>query len=45
MGSEVEAAVDALVPQRIAADRPFRQPRCLGRDITWRDWLALPRVP
>ncbi|MBG6066947.1 N-acetyltransferase [Micromonospora ureilytica] len=44
VGSEVEAAVDALVPLWIAADWPFRQPRCLGRDIAWQDWLALPRV-
>lgn len=44
VGSEAEAAVDALVPLWIAADWPFRQPRYLGRDIAWQDWLALPRV-
>jgi cation diffusion facilitator CzcD-associated flavoprotein CzcO len=27
-----------------AVDWPFRQPRHLGRDITWQDWLALPRA-
>ena len=42
VGGEVERALDALVPQWIAADWPFRQPRYLGRDITWQDWLALP---
>jgi hypothetical protein len=44
VGSEVERALDALVPQWIAADWPFHQPRHLGRDIAWRDWLALPRT-
>jgi hypothetical protein len=42
VGSETERALDALVPRWIAADWPFRQPRCLGRDIDWQDWLALP---
>jgi hypothetical protein len=44
VGGEVERALDELVPQWIAADWPFKQPRCLGRDITWQDWLALPRA-
>ncbi|MFJ9038570.1 N-acetyltransferase [Streptomyces sp. NPDC102406] len=39
-----ERALDALVPQWIAGDWPFRQPRYLGRDISWQDWLALPPV-
>ena len=42
VGGETERALDVLVPQWIAADWPFRQPRYLGRDITWQDWLALP---
>jgi hypothetical protein len=42
VGGEAERALDVLVPQWIAADWPFRQPRYLGRDITWQDWLALP---
>ncbi|MEU6262933.1 N-acetyltransferase [Saccharopolyspora shandongensis] len=44
VGGDVESAFDALVPQWIAADWPFQQPRYLGRDITWQDWLALPRA-
>ena len=36
------ACARPLVPQWIAADWPFRQPRYLGRDISWPDWLALP---
>jgi hypothetical protein len=42
VGGEAERALDVLVPQWIAASWPFRQPRYLGRDITWQDWLALP---
>jgi hypothetical protein len=44
VGSEAERALDELVPRWIAADWPFRQARFLGRDITWQDWLALPRA-
>jgi hypothetical protein len=43
VGGDVERAFDALVPQWIAADWPFRRPRYLGRDIGWQEWLALPR--
>ena len=42
VGSETERAFDLLVPQWIVADWPFSQPRYLGRDISWQDWLALP---
>lgn len=45
VGSKVEQALDALVPQWIAADWPFEQPRFLGREISWSDWLALPEHP
>ncbi|MFE9663004.1 N-acetyltransferase [Streptomyces sp. NPDC005955] len=45
VGSGAERALDALVPQWIDADWPFRQPRYPGRDLSWQDWLALPRVP
>jgi len=45
VGSDAVRALDALVPRWIAADWPFRQPRYLGRDITWQDWLACPRPP
>lgn len=43
--SKVEQALDELVPQWIAADWPFVQPRFLGREISWSDWLALPKHP
>ncbi|MGW2343845.1 GNAT family N-acetyltransferase [Streptomyces sp. NPDC001661] len=45
VGGADEQALDALVPQWIAADWPFRQPRLIGRDITWQEWLKLPEVP
>lgn len=45
MGGKVEQALDALVPLWIAADWPFEQPRFLGREISWSDWLALPQHP
>ena len=41
-GTSLERALDTLVPQWIAADWPFTQPRCIGRDLSWADWLALP---
>lgn len=42
VGTELEAALDALVPRWIAADWPFTGPRYVGRDLSWDDWLALP---
>jgi hypothetical protein len=41
-GTGLERALDALVPQWIAAAWPFTQPRYIGRDLSWADWLALP---
>ncbi|MFG1920155.1 hypothetical protein [Micromonospora sp. NPDC048898] len=43
VGGEAERALDTLVLRWIADDWPFQQPRYLGRDITWPEWLALPR--
>ncbi len=43
-GTGLERAVDALVPQWIAAAWPFTQPRYVGRDVSWADWLALPDI-
>jgi hypothetical protein len=39
---ELQHVLDSLVPQWIADDWPFDQPRYLGRDLSWPDWLALP---
>ncbi|MFZ3557274.1 MULTISPECIES: N-acetyltransferase [unclassified Streptomyces] len=44
-GGAEEQALDAFVPEWIAADWPFRQPRLIGRDISWQEWLKLPEVP
>lgn len=44
VGSEVEAALDELVPRWIAEDWPLEQPRYVGRDLSFEEWVALPRV-
>jgi hypothetical protein len=43
-GTGLERALDALVPQWIAATWPFTNPRYVGRDLSWDDWLALPAI-
>ena len=42
--TDLERALDALVPRWIAAAWPFTQPRYIGRGISWADWLALPGI-
>lgn len=42
VGTLLEAAFDAFVPQWIATEWPLRRPRYVGRDLTWQEWLALP---
>ena len=44
VGTDVEAALDALVPAWLKDDWPLATPRLVGRDISWTDWLALPDV-
>ena len=44
VGSPVEAALDAFLPDWIAGVWPFRQPAYVGRRISWTDYLARPRV-
>ena len=44
VGTDLQRALDALVPQWIAAAWPFTRPRYIGRDLSWADWLALPDV-
>jgi hypothetical protein len=44
VGTDLQHALDALVPQWIAAAWPFTRPRYIGRDMSWADWLALPDV-
>lgn len=42
VGSAIETALDAFVPQWIAAEWPLSRPRYVGRDLSWSEWLALP---
>ena len=44
VGSDIEVALDALVPHWIASQWPLTSPRYVGRDLSWADWLALPEV-
>src|SRR5882757_3415743 len=36
----LQQELDAFVPQWIAADWPFKDPRYIGIDLTWPEWLA-----
>jgi RimJ/RimL family protein N-acetyltransferase len=42
VGSELEHALDALVPRWLADDWPLERPRYVGRDLSWEAWVALP---
>jgi hypothetical protein len=42
VGSDVECALDAFVPRWLAEQWPLEQPRYVGRDLTWAEWIALP---
>jgi hypothetical protein len=42
VGSEVEQALDDLVPRWLDDDWPLERPRFVGRDLTWAEWVALP---
>jgi hypothetical protein len=44
VGTGLQDALDALVPRWIADIWSFRQPRYIGRDLSWADWLALPDI-
>ncbi len=44
VGSEVETALDDLVPGWVAKRWPLKRPRYVGRDLSWTDWLALPEL-
>ncbi|MEZ5265315.1 MAG: hypothetical protein R2755_26850 [Acidimicrobiales bacterium] len=42
VGSDVEAALAAVLPAWLAADWPFERVRYRGIDLAGHDWLALP---
>jgi hypothetical protein len=45
VGSDLEVALDAVVPAWITAEWPLKRPRYVGRDLTWDAWLDLPDLP
>jgi hypothetical protein len=45
VGSDVERALDALLPRWIGEAWPLTRPRYVGRDLTWAEWMALPELP
>ena len=45
VGTPVEGELDAAVPAWIAKFWPLRQPRYVGRELTWEQWLTLPDSP
>lgn len=40
--SDLERALNELVPSWIAESWPLERPRYVGRDLTWDAWMALP---
>ena len=44
VGTPTERALDDAVPAWLAAAWPFEQPRLIGRDVSWADWMQLPDV-
>jgi hypothetical protein len=40
----LEATMHDFVPEWVANAWPFTRPRFIGRDLTWRQWLALPEI-
>lgn len=42
VGTDVETALDEAVPRWIETDWPLENPRYVGRDVTWAQWLEMP---
>jgi hypothetical protein len=42
VGSDVERALDELVPRWVVQDWPLTSPRYVPRDISWAEWQTLP---
>jgi len=40
----IERALDRFVPQWVAANWPISSPRYVGHDLTWTEWMQLPRI-
>jgi hypothetical protein len=43
-GLPLEVCLDEAVPAWIAREWPFQQPRYIGRDLSWAEWMALPAL-
>lgn len=44
LGTDVEGSLNRLVPKWLASSWPFTSVRYVGRDLSWDEWLALPRL-
>lgn len=44
VGTSLEQVLDQFVPAWIGSAWPFTDPRYLGVDLSWADWLALPEL-
>lgn len=44
VGSSLEQVLTAFIPLWIEHEWPFENPRYVGRDLSWQDWLALPEI-
>lgn len=45
VGGPLDAALAELVPRWLHDSWPFANPRFVGRDLSWSEWLALPEKP
>jgi hypothetical protein len=43
-GAALEAELSEFVPRWLATEWPFTNPRFVGRDLSWDDWLALEKI-
>jgi len=41
VGTPVAASLENVVPQWIGSSWPFTNPRIIGSDLTWTEWLRL----
>ncbi len=44
LGSDLERALDEFVPAWIASAWPLEEPRYVGRDLSWSEWMTLPEI-
>ena len=44
VGTPLASSLDTVVTRWIAESWPFANPRFIGRDLTWEEWLQLPAL-